>query len=166
MKRFSRHYILTAIMGAIAAAIGPGAWAADWQQFDKNERVTSFIDRGSQVREESIYSAWIKSVYAKQQNFAGKRGGASFVQTVELIRMDCSNRVFYLDQRIYSSVDGTQVRTEPGSAKREYVVPDSASERRYAAICKEAGTKISELASKGIYYKPLEQPKSRWNPFR
>ena len=43
MKRFSRHYILTAIMGAIAAAIGPGAWAADWQQFDKNERVTVLL---------------------------------------------------------------------------------------------------------------------------
>jgi hypothetical protein len=151
-------------LAAIAVLCATSASAADWQMFDQRGNAKSYIDKGSQRRDMTVYTAWLKTVHEKPQKVPRQAGRGMYFHKLQLVKMDCSARTYLIDKVIYSAKDGVVVGSEDAGPRHDPVVPDSPSEKWHAAICGKRGT-FQDLADKGIHYQQLEKPKSKWNPF-
>ena len=154
-----RVFVLAACM------LATDAFASDWQLIEKTTIGSAYIDRASQRRDMTVYIAWVKSVSAKPQRLHPKGATAYYTQKLELVYMDCEKRNYLIKKSVYSSENGATVASDDGTAAYEPVVPDSSSEVRYTAMCGNDYSSFKALRDKGIEYRPLEQPKSKWNPF-
>lgn len=151
-------------LAAIGMLSATSAFAADWQMFDQRANAKSYIDKGSQKRDMTVYTAWLKTVHEKPQKVPRQAGSGVYSQKLELVNMDCAARTYSIDKVIYSAKDGLVVASHDAGTRHDPVVPDSPSEKWYTAICGKRGT-FQDLVDKGIHYQQPEKPKSRWNPF-
>jgi hypothetical protein len=153
--------VMVRLLLAFAVLLSTNVLAADWELFDKSNSVSSYLDLDSLMLEETKYTVWLKSVYAKPQKLRQDPGGAYF-QKLELMHVECSRRSYFIEKSIYTSKEGTPLATRTTETGPETVTPDSPSEVRYIAICKKPGRAFRAMRNQGIRYQPLEEEAKPW----
>lgn len=152
---------------ALLVMLSTSASASDWKEFEKSDGVISYLDLDSLMKDETTYTVWLKSVYAKPQKIKQKASGAVYFHKLELMHVNCSGRSYFIEKTVYLTKDGTPVSTKKAETGPETVLPDSPAEIRYDAICKMRFAASRALMNTGVRFTPLEEkPKPKWwNPF-
>lgn len=158
--------VMIKLLIAVLAILCADAVASDWDEFEKRDGVISYIDLDSLMVQETTYTFWIKSVYSKPQKMNPKSRGSDYLQKLELMRVNCAGRSYYLEKTIYLSKDGDPLITKRSETGPETVVPDTPVEVRYNAICKMRFARARALMNQGARLIPPEErkPQSKWSP--